>query len=107
MVERIQIAEYFKNATINHPLYTAMAEGTLPLKTFKALIQQDNLYVDNFFHEFGILAKREIDLERKKYIQSVADGNMQQFFDKFYVKFNFSKGVHMVPTILGNKQNFL
>lgn len=101
MVEKIPIAEYFKNATVYHPLYESMAKGTLPEGTYKALIQQDHLYIDNFLDAFSILAKREEDPERKKYLQGVAEEDYDAYWQGFYDKLNVTKAVHMVPPVLG------
>lgn len=104
MVERIPVAQYFRNATLHHPLHEALAKGTLPLITLKALIQQDHLFSENRLKAFGILAKREMDPNRRKYLQGVARQNYGSAWEELYVQFNFSRGVHMVPPVLGKNK---
>ncbi|OXA53781.1 hypothetical protein Fcan01_10710 [Folsomia candida] len=73
IVEGIEIAEHFKMRPSITPFMTPWLKGPCPLKLSKPLFNK---------------------------ITSGED--WEPLWDGFYAKFNFSKGVHMVPAVLGN-----
>lgn len=101
MVDRIPLAQHFENMAVTHPFYDEIARETLRLEHFMAMTQQDHLYVDNLFYFFRLLAERETDPVRKEYLQTVGNENWDDYWQVYYDKFNFSKPVHMVPSVLG------
>ena len=94
-VESLAATAYFVRKTVYHPLYVELAKDTLPLDTFRTLIQQDDLYMRGFYKVFELLAAKEVDPSLQKRLtkknSSIAD--MFGFFQHYYEKFGDRKSV--------------
>jgi len=99
----IPIAIHFENLTVHHPLYEGIGYGTLPEDSFRAFIQQDDLYVGYYLDNFQIMANRESDPERAKYLQSIANEQSlwNSFFTSQYDQFKFRNTTQILPGTLG------
>lgn len=102
LIESIPIGRHFENLTVYHRFFDEIATGSLPLDQFKAMIQQDDIYVRLLFKAFREIAAREDDPVRKQFLASIGNDSWDDYFQIYYDKFNFTRASKLVPTTLGN-----
>src|SRR5260221_14241701 len=63
-----QAAQPVWDQIIAHPYIKELKDGTLPLETFRAYVQQDWLYLQEFTRTVAIIAGRCPDVEGMKFL---------------------------------------
>ena len=102
--EMRKVADSLWNKSFNHPFIKELADGSLPIDTFRYYLKQDNYYLKNFGTLHYKIADQIADQQTKQFLidgaQGLNEGENEirrEFFSKLEITANEMKDTPIAP----------